>query len=57
MQSLECHLPLSSHFDKNCFTLPAMDHMNNANKSSLSGRMHAHDTAVTLFQLEPEKHV
>ena len=31
--------------------------MNNANKSSLSGRMHAHDTAVTLFQLEPEKHV
>ena len=57
MQSSECHLPLSSHFDKNCFTLPAMDHMNNANKSSLSGRMHAHDTAVTLFQLEPEKHV
>ena len=26
-------------------------------KNSLSGRMHAHDTAITLFQVQPDKHI
>ena len=29
-----------------------MDNFDNANKNSLSGRMHAHDIAVTLFQAQ-----
>ena len=33
-----------------------MDNFDNADKNSLSGRMHAHDTAVTLFQVQPDKH-
>ena len=57
LANIRVSLTLPSHCDKNCFMLPAMDHMNNANKNSLSGRMHAHDTAITLFQVQPEKHI
>ena len=34
-----------------------MDNCRNADKNSLSGRMYAHDTAKTLFQVQPDNHV
>ena len=49
LQSSECHIPLPNHFDENCFTLAAIDNFDNADKNILFGRMHAHDTAITLF--------
>ena len=50
LQNVECHVPLSSHFDKNF-------NFGNADKNSLSGRIHAHDTTITLFQVQPDKHL
>ena len=32
LQSSKCHVPLLSHFDKNCFTLAAMDNFGNGYK-------------------------
>ena len=58
MQSPECHVPpLPSHFDKNCFLLAAADNFDNADKNSLSRRMHGHDTALTLLQEQPDNHI
>ena len=57
LQSSQSHVSLPSHFDKNCFTSAAMDNFDNADKNSLSGRMHAHDTAITLFQVQPDNHI
>ena len=57
LQCSECHIPLSSRFDETCFTLAAMNNFGNADKSSWSGRMHAHDTAISLFQVQRETHV
>ena len=34
-----------------------MDSFDNADKSSLSGKMHAHDTAITLFQVQLGKYI
>ena len=34
-----------------------MDNFDNATKNSLSGRMHAHDIAKNLFQVQPDKHI
>ena len=56
-RSSKSHVPLPNHFDKNCFTFAAMDNCRNADKNSLSGRMYAHDTAETLFQVQPDNHV
>ena len=50
LQSAECYVPLPSYFDKNCFTLAAMDKFDNADKNSLSGRIHAQNTATTYFK-------
>ena len=40
--------------DTQYFTLTAMDNFDNANKNSLSAIKHAHDTALTLFQVKPK---
>ena len=55
--SSKSHVPLPNHLDKNCFTVAAMDNCGNADKNSLSGRMYAHDTAKTLFQVQPDNHI
>ena len=34
-----------------------MDNYGNTDKNSLSGRMHDHDTAITLFQVQPDNHI
>ena len=57
LQSSEYYVPVPSHFDKNCFTLAAMDNLDNADKNTLSGRMHARDTATILFQVQPDNHI
>ena len=57
LHSSECHVPLLSHFERDCFTLAAMDNFDNADKNSISGRMHEHDTAITLFQVQPDMHI
>ena len=46
--------PLPSYCDTQYFTLTAMDNFDNANKSSLSRMKHAHDTALTVFQVKPK---
>ena len=56
LESLNDKVPLPSHFDANNFTLAAMDNFDNADRNSLSGTMHAHDTAMTLFQVKPISH-
>ena len=56
LESLNDKVPLPSHFDANNFTLAAMDNFDNADRNSLSGTMHAHDTAMTLFQIKPISH-
>ena len=53
-KSSENEIPLPNHFDSNCFTIAAMDNFDNSDKNSLSGMMHAHDTALTLFQEKPK---
>ena len=56
-QSSRSHVPLPNHFDKNCFAFSARDNYDNADKNSLSGRMHIHDTAITLFKVQPDNHI
>ena len=34
--------------------LAAMDKFDNADKNGFSGRMHIHDTAITLFKVQPD---
>ena len=34
-----------------------MDNIDNADENSLPGTMHAHDTAITLFQVQPDNHI
>ena len=43
--------PLWSYFDTQYFTLDAMENFNYADKNSLSRVKHAHDTALTVFQV------
>ena len=60
LQSSECQVPLPSRLDKNCFTLAAMDNFDNADKNSLSISKNASSrfsTAITLFQVQPDKHI
>ena len=57
LQSSECHVPLPNHFGKTCLTLAAMDNFGNADKNSLSGRIHAYDTTITLFQVQSDKYI
>ena len=37
--------------------LAAMDKFDNADKNGFSGRMHTHDTAIKLFQVQPDNHI
>ena len=37
--------------------LAAMDKFDNADKNGFSGRMHIHDTAIKLFQVQPDNHI
>ena len=53
LQSLPAEVPLPSHFDRKSFTIAAFDNFDYADKNSLSGMQHAHDTAITLFQVKP----
>ena len=46
--------PLPSYCDTQYFTLTAMDNFDNANKNILSRLKHAHDTALTVFQVKPK---
>ena len=52
--SIETRGPLPSHFDQNCFTIASMDNFENTEKNNLSGIMHTHDAALTLFQVNPD---
>ena len=56
-QSSQSHVPLPNLFDKNRFTFAATDNYGNLDKNSLSGRIHAHDTAITLFQVQLDNHI
>ena len=46
--------PLPSYCDTQYFTLTAMDNFDNANKNILSRLKHAHNTALTVFQIKPK---
>ena len=46
--------PLPSYCDTQYFTLTAMHNFDNVNKSSLLRMKHAHDTALTVFQVKPK---
>ena len=46
--------PLPSYFNTQYFSLTAMDNFDNADKNSLSRMKHAHDTALTVFQIKPK---
>ena len=56
-QSSQSHVPLPNLFDKNCLAFAATDNYGNLDKNSLSGRIHAHDTAITLFQVQLDHHI
>ena len=43
---------MPSHFDKGSLTVGALDNFDNADKNSLSGMEHAHDTAMAVFQVK-----
>ena len=45
--------PLHSHFDTQSFTIVVLDRSYNADRNSLSGRRHAHDDVITVFQVKP----
>ena len=53
-ESLSLDVPLPSHFETENFSLAAMDNFDNADKSSLSGMKHAHDTVLIVFQIKPK---
>ena len=48
-ENLSMDVPLPSFFETQNFTLAAMDNFDNADKNSLSGMKHAHDTVLTVF--------
>jgi len=50
-------VPLPSNFASTLFTVAAFDNFDNADRNSLSGTKHAHDTAITLFQEVPVNEV
>ena len=53
-ESLSVDVPLPSNFETQNFTLAAMGNFDNADKSSLSGMKHAHDTVLIVFQIKPK---
>ena len=52
-QSFPIAVPLPSHFDTQSFTIVALDNSDKADRSGLSGRKHAHDAVITVFQVKP----
>ena len=54
LKSKDDNVPLLSHFSASSFTIAAFDNFDNADRNSLSGTKHAHDTAVTIFQVKPQ---
>ena len=54
-KSKDCSVPLPSHFSLTEFTIVAFDNFNHADRSSLSGKSCANDTAITVFQKLPAK--
>ena len=48
---------LQSHFPPLSFTLVVFDNFDHPYKNILSGNASAHDTAVTIFQKKPGKHL
>ena len=55
VENMWCNM--KQFFEKNCFMLAATDNFGNAYKNSSSGRMRAHDTIITLFQMQPDNHI
>ena len=53
LQSLSVAFPLHSHFDTQSFTIVVLDRSYSADRNSLSGRRHAHDDVITVFQVKP----
>ena len=53
-RSMDCHIPLPSHFTNDKFTFAAFDNFDHQDQSSASGKFSNHDTVMTVFQVKPE---
>ena len=53
LQSFSVAVPLLNNFDTQIFTIVAPDNSDNADRNSLSGRKHAHDSVITVSQVKP----
>ena len=47
-------IPMPSHFVTDRFTIAAFDNFDSADKSSPTGTLSSHDTALVLFQIKPD---
>ena len=47
------HIQIPSHFSLNKFTLVTIGNFAHVDRSSFSGVLSTHDTAMTLFQMKP----
>ena len=54
LKNKDDNVPLPNHFSASCFTIAAFDNFDNTDWNSLFGTKHAHDTAITIFQVKPQ---
>ena len=54
LKSKDDNVLLPSHFNASSFTIAVFDNFDNTDSNSLSGKKHAHDTAITIFQVKPQ---
>ena len=54
LKSKDDNLPLLSHYSASSFTIATFNNFDNTDRNSLSGTKHAHDTAITIFQVKPQ---
>ena len=54
LKSKDDNVPLPSRFSASSFTIGAFDNFDNTDRNSLSGTKHAHDIAITIFQVKPQ---
>ena len=48
------NVPLPCQFNTSSFTIAAFENFDNNDRNSLPGTKHAHNTAITIFQVKPQ---
>ena len=54
LKSKDDNVRLRSYFSKSSFAIAAFNNFDNTDRNCLSGKRHAYDTAITIFQVKPK---